>query len=70
MGLDPETMDCIALERTVGKGAGTGTGRDTDIGLSTGAGAGMEGEQSKLTSLTVYVSTELLSELSELSLPL
>lgn len=68
MGLDPETMDCIALERTVGAGTGAGTGRD--IGLSTGAGAGMEGEQSKLTSLTVYVSTELLSELSELSLPL
>lgn len=68
MGLDPETRDCIALERTVGAGTGTGTGRD--IGLSTGAGAGMEGEQSKLTSLTVYVSTELLSELSELSLPL
>jgi hypothetical protein len=31
-------------------------------------GAGMEGEQSKLTSLTEYVSSELLSELSEPSL--
>jgi hypothetical protein len=31
-------------------------------------GAGMEGEQSKLTSLTEHVSSELLSEFSELSL--